>query len=67
MYVLCKHGKSRYLAAWKLEDLDRSNKNLVEFYAPKRAEELTYILPAGGIGGENGLKDQFVVVDGLMD
>lgn len=64
-YVICKHGKSQHLGVWPLEQLERSNKNLLEF-SPKRSnDELTYILPEGGIGGENGLCDQYILVEGI--
>ncbi|KAM3958089.1 actin maturation protease [Aphomia sociella] len=65
IYVLCKHGKSRYLAAWKLHDLYKSNKSLLEF-SPQRGEDgLMYVLPDGGVGGENGLRDQFLLFEGF--
>ncbi|XP_053613718.1 actin maturation protease [Plodia interpunctella] len=65
VYVLCKHGKSRYLAVWKLDDLDKSNKNLIEFSPKRGGEEWIYILPEGGVGGANGLKDQFLIYEGF--
>ncbi|XP_013193695.2 actin maturation protease [Amyelois transitella] len=65
VYVLCKHGKSRYLAAWKLAALDASNKNLMEFSPKRGGEEWIYILPEGGIGGDRGLRDQFLLYEGV--
>ncbi|CAG4931051.1 unnamed protein product [Parnassius apollo] len=65
VYVLCRHGKSRFLAAWTLNELHRSNANLWEF-SPKKAEDgLLYMLPEGGIGGENGLREQFIMFNSL--
>ncbi|XP_075983269.1 actin maturation protease [Anticarsia gemmatalis] len=63
IYVLCKHGKSKYLALWNLSDLAKSNNNLWEFSPKKGADGLVYILPIGGIGGDDGLRDQFLVFD----
>ncbi|OWR53263.1 hypothetical protein KGM_214730 [Danaus plexippus plexippus] len=65
VYVLCKHGKSRYLTAWSLNVLDKSNKNLWEFSPKKQQDGLVYTLPEGGIGGENGIRDQFLIFYGL--
>ncbi|CAG9565185.1 unnamed protein product [Danaus chrysippus] len=65
VYVLCKHGKSRYLTAWSLSVLDKSNKNLWEFSPKKQQDGLIYTLPEGGIGGENGIRDQFLIFYGL--
>lgn len=65
IYVLCKHGKSKYLAIWKLADLDSSNKNLKEFSPKKGTDGSTYVLPDGGIGGEDGLCNQYLVFKGL--
>ncbi|CAB3248650.1 unnamed protein product [Arctia plantaginis] len=65
VYVLCKHGKSRYLAIWNLFDLAKSNNNLWEFSPKKGADGLVYILPEGGIGGENGLRDQFLIFENI--
>ncbi|CAG9789119.1 unnamed protein product [Diatraea saccharalis] len=65
IYVISRHGKSRFLAAWSLADLAKSNKNLWEF-SPKRGDDgLKYILPEGGIGGKEGLRNQFLVIEGL--
>lgn len=65
VYVLCKHGKSNYLAAWNLYDLAQSNNNLYEFSPKKGTDGLVYILPEGGLGGENGLRDQFLIFEGF--
>ncbi|KAL4710214.1 hypothetical protein ACJJTC_005387 [Scirpophaga incertulas] len=65
IYVLCKHGKSKYLAAWTLKDLSESNSNLWEFSPKKLAEGLTYVIPEGDIGGENGLRNQFLILEGF--
>lgn len=63
VYVLALHGKSRYLAAWRLDDLGKSNKNLLEFSPKKELDGLQYALPEDGIGGENGLRDQFLIFE----
>ncbi|CAF4797867.1 unnamed protein product [Pieris macdunnoughi] len=65
IYIFCRHGKSKYLAMWRLADLDSSNKNLNEFNPKKKEDGLLYILPEGGMGGKNGLKGQFVMFKGL--
>nr|XP_021194925.2 LOW QUALITY PROTEIN: UPF0692 protein CG33108 [Helicoverpa armigera] len=65
VYVLCKHGKSKYLAVWSLYDLAQSNNNLFEFSPKKEADGLVYILPEGGMGGENGLRDQYLIFEGF--
>lgn len=65
VYVLCRHGKSRFLAAWTLDELDKSNRNLWEFSPKKQEDGLLYVLPEGGIGGENGLRGQFLIFNGL--
>ncbi|CAK1549534.1 unnamed protein product [Leptosia nina] len=64
-YILCRHGKSKYLAVWPLAQLDSSNKNLSEFSPKKKEDGLLYILPDGGMGGERGLRNQFLIVKGL--
>ncbi|CAD0203735.1 unnamed protein product [Chrysodeixis includens] len=63
--VLCKHGKSKYLAVWNLYTLALSNKNLYEFSPKKCADGLVYILPEDGIGGKDGLRDQFLIFEGF--
>ncbi|XP_063367541.1 actin maturation protease [Cydia amplana] len=65
VYVLCRHGKSRFLATWRLFDLYNSNKNLWEFIPPKGKENQLFIIPKGGIGGVDGLRKQFVIFHGL--
>ncbi|XP_039757675.1 UPF0692 protein CG33108 [Pararge aegeria] len=65
VFVLSRHGKSRFVAAWTLAELDKSNKNLWEFSPKKQEDGLMYVLPEGGMGGKNGLKDQFLIFNGL--
>jgi hypothetical protein len=65
VYALCRHGKSRFLSAWDMDDLAKSNSNLWEFSPKKSDDGLAYVLPEGGIGGEDGLRDQFVMFEGL--
>lgn len=65
VYVLCRHGKSRYLATWTLEDLAKSNRNLWEFSPKKQEDGLLYVLPEGGVGGVNGLRNQFLLFNGI--
>lgn len=65
IYIISRHGKSRFLAAWSIEDIAKSNKNLWEF-SPRRGDDgLTYVLPEGGIGGKEGLRNQFLLIEGL--
>ncbi|XP_063831539.1 actin maturation protease [Ostrinia nubilalis] len=65
VYVFSRHGKSKYLAAWNLKELAKSNRNLWEFSPKRGAEKLPYLLPEGGIGGTNGLRNQFLMFEGL--
>ncbi|XP_041969016.1 UPF0692 protein CG33108 [Aricia agestis] len=65
VYVLSRHGKSKYLSAWKLDALAKSNQNLWEFSPKKKEDGMLYVLPEGGIGGKDGLRDQFLIFYGL--
>ncbi|XP_075222765.1 actin maturation protease [Lycorma delicatula] len=59
-YLYARQGKSRYMALWSYEELELSNKNLLEF-DPKRAEDGTeYILPDGGV--EAGLAGKMIML-----
>ncbi|XP_017856554.1 PREDICTED: UPF0692 protein CG33108 [Drosophila arizonae] len=64
-YVVARHGKTRNLAVWSLAALSESNANLVEFAQPKGHEHLTFLLPPGGIDGDQGLKKRSIVVTNL--
>ncbi|XP_053695109.1 UPF0692 protein CG33108 [Sabethes cyaneus] len=61
-YVFARHGKTRNLALWPLKDLARSNANLVEFCQPVGYPGEVFVLPEGGIGGRNGLRCKFILV-----
>ncbi|CAH0400366.1 unnamed protein product [Chilo suppressalis] len=65
IYVISRHGKSRFLAAWNIQDLAKSNRNLWEFSPKRGVDGLKYILPEGGIGGKEGLRNQFLMFEGL--
>lgn len=64
-YVLARHGKSKYLAVWSLKDLSESNAGLIEFAPPKKHDDLVFLLPEGGIGGEYGLCRKCIVIRGV--
>ncbi|XP_023175759.1 UPF0692 protein CG33108 isoform X2 [Drosophila hydei] len=64
-YVVARHGKTRNLAVWSLVALSDSNANLVEFAHPKGHEDLTFLLPPGGIDGDLGLRKRSIVVTNL--
>ncbi|TDG48003.1 hypothetical protein AWZ03_005621 [Drosophila navojoa] len=64
-YVVARHGKTRNLAIWSLAALSESNANLVEFAQPKGHEDLTFLLPPGGIDGNLGLRERSIVVTNL--
>lgn len=61
-YVFARHGKTKNLALWSLRDLAHSNANLVEFCQPIGHPDEVFILPEGGIGGCNGLRCKFIMV-----
>lgn len=61
-YVLSRHGKSKLLAAWKLDNLSASNANLVEFAQPTKHVDKDFVLPDGGIAGPNGLCKKAIVI-----
>uniref|UniRef100_A0A182NL80 Actin maturation protease n=1 Tax=Anopheles dirus TaxID=7168 RepID=A0A182NL80_9DIPT len=62
-YVFARHGKTKNLALWSLRDLSRSNGNLVEFCQPELHPNETFILPEGGMGGCNGLRCKFIMIE----
>uniref|UniRef100_A0A182XXQ1 Actin maturation protease n=1 Tax=Anopheles stephensi TaxID=30069 RepID=A0A182XXQ1_ANOST len=62
-YVFARHGKTKNLALWSLRDLSRSNGNLVEFCQPVGHPNETFILPEGGMGGCNGLRCKFIMIE----
>uniref|UniRef100_A0A182HJH2 Actin maturation protease n=1 Tax=Anopheles arabiensis TaxID=7173 RepID=A0A182HJH2_ANOAR len=62
-YVFARHGKTKNLALWSLRDLSRSNGNLVEFCQPAGHPNETFILPEGGMGGCNGLRCKFIMIE----
>lgn len=61
-YILARHGKSRYLAAWSLTELSKSNMGLEEFAQPKEHPDDVFLLPDGGIAGKRGLKGRSIIV-----
>lgn len=61
-FVLARHGKTRNVAVWLLNELAASNANLVEFEQPKAHPDAEFQLPAGGVGGALGLRDKCIVV-----
>ncbi|XP_055642273.1 actin maturation protease-like [Toxorhynchites rutilus septentrionalis] len=62
-YVFARHAKTRNLALWSLRDLALSNANLVEFCQPNGYPNEVFILPQGGIGGYNGLRCKFIMIE----
>ncbi|XP_062536244.1 actin maturation protease [Armigeres subalbatus] len=62
-YVFARHGKTKNLALWLLRDLARSNANLEEFCQPIGHPDEKFILPEGGIGGRNGLRCKFIMIE----
>uniref|UniRef100_U5EX61 Actin maturation protease n=1 Tax=Corethrella appendiculata TaxID=1370023 RepID=U5EX61_9DIPT len=64
-YVIARHGKTKNLAVWQLSDLIRSNSNLTEFVQPVGHPNETFILPDEGIGGKNGLRSKFILIEGF--
>lgn len=66
-HVFARHGKTKNLALWTLQSLSASNSNLNEYVVPQRYDEFSFQLPLGGIAGENGLRNQCVIIDGLRN
>lgn len=62
-YVFARHGKTKNLAIWSIRNLARSNANLEEFCQPVGHPNETFILPEGGIGGCNGLRCKFIMIE----
>ncbi|XP_065091481.1 actin maturation protease [Ochlerotatus camptorhynchus] len=62
-YVFARHGKTKNLALWSIRNLARSNANLEEFCQPVGHPNETFILPEGGIGGCNGLRCKFIMIE----
>lgn len=64
-YVFGRHGKTKNLALWSLAALSDSNSNLNEYTAPQRYDEYSFQMPVDGIAGENGLKNQCIIFNGI--
>ncbi|XP_055384313.1 actin maturation protease [Condylostylus longicornis] len=64
-YVLARHGKTKSIAVWSLKSLSASNSNLIEFAQPKGYPNTDFLLPEGGIGGPNGLRNQCVIAQNI--
>ena len=63
VFVYAKHGKSKLLALWSLDQLIRSNQNLREM-DPVRARDIEqYVVPPGGV--QKGLFNKSVLVNVL--
>ncbi|KAJ9598928.1 hypothetical protein L9F63_026534 [Diploptera punctata] len=48
-HLLARQGKSRHLAVWSYEELQRSNENLMEMDPGRATDGRSYILPPGGV------------------
>lgn len=56
LYVYALHGKSRHVALWNLDQLIKSNQNLMELGEERMNDGRSYLLPEGGVrAGLNGL------------
>lgn len=64
-YVFSRHGKTKNIAIWPLKALSASNTNLIEFEQPKGYPDAEFILPVGGLGGEFGLKNKCIIIEGV--
>ncbi|PSN31244.1 UPF0692 protein [Blattella germanica] len=62
-HLLARQGKSRHLAVWSYDDLQRSNENLVELDPGRAADGRAYVLPAGGVAA--GLGGRAILIHGL--
>lgn len=66
-FLFARHGKTKNLALWPMDILSASNSNLNEYTAPHRYDEYSFQMPVDGIAGENGLKNQCIVINGVKD
>lgn len=66
-HVFGRHGKTKNLALWPIDALSKSNSNLNEYTAPHRYDEFSFQMPVDGIAGENGLKNQCIIIKGIKD
>ena len=60
LHVFARHGKSRHLGLWNIEDLRRSNGNLLEV-DPQRTQPGEYVIPEPG-GIKDGLCGKALIV-----
>ncbi|XP_055851555.1 actin maturation protease [Episyrphus balteatus] len=65
-FIITRHGKTKNLAVWSLESMSASNSNLEEFSQPIGYPNSDFLLPKDGIGGKLGLKNQAIIVNGLL-
>jgi hypothetical protein len=62
-HLLARQGKSRHLAVWSYDDLQRSNENLVELDPGRASDGRVYVLPPGGVAA--GLGGRAILLRGL--
>lgn len=53
-HLLARQGKSRHLAVWSYDELQRSNENLVELDPGRASDGRVYVLPPGGVAAGLG-------------
>lgn len=61
--VAVRHGKSRLLAVWSLDELQCSNDNLATLDPARARDGRSYVLPEGGV--KAGLASQFILLHRL--
>lgn len=65
LHVFARHGKSRHLGLWNIEDLRRSNGNLFEV-DPQRTQPGEYVIPEPAAGGiKDGLCCKALIVSSI--
>lgn len=52
---------------WSLNDLSKSNTNLIEFAQPSNYPDAEFIVPEGGIDGKFGLKNKSIIIEGMQN
>ncbi|XP_066998369.2 actin maturation protease [Anabrus simplex] len=62
-HLVARQGKSRHLALWPYDELQRSNENLMELDPGRAVDGRTYVLPPGGVAA--GLQGRAILLHEL--